>query len=133
MLVYSEDVKHSETGFHQFINSSLVSCLVNDFQGEQLIGSHEVMGSPADIFLIIGSACEESRPEAVFVVGVGEHVVVPGGPLDVLLLQLVDVVGGSGVLEGHVGVVGVHVVHQPVQRLEIHMRVLVVEVTSKYY
>ena len=92
----------------------------------------EIVRCSSDVFFVRWSGCEIASPVGIWTVGVREHVVVLGWPLDVEFANGVDVVAWRRVSEVVlVSVVGVHVLNHGIHGSVIVLCSHVLEVLSK--
>jgi hypothetical protein len=130
MLGDSNGVEYWWLGIHYLIILGLSEGLVQHLESVELVWSMGELGDSSDVFLVIRSAWEISSPETVFIVSIGEHVIVLGGPFNVQLIHSINVHSWSGVQQSDVWVLLVEERNESVDGGEELPRILVVEVLS---
>ncbi len=88
------------------------------------------LGGSSDVFLVVGSAREISCPESVFIISIGEHVIILGGPFDIQLIDCINIHPWSGVQESDLGILLIEVRNKSVNRVKEHSSIHVVEILA---
>jgi len=92
MLVDTKVVKKLVLGSKNILQRFVIKALIKNLLSIQLVRGVEVTGSSSDVAFIVSAGAEVSSPVSIRVVTVWEHVIVFGGPCDVVASNSINVV-----------------------------------------
>jgi hypothetical protein len=91
MLDYSNNVEHSLFGFKHCFDLTIRGCLVDSGQSKKFVWAVESLWGSSYISLVISSWREVPGPVWIFIVCIGEHVIILCGPINILCCNWINI------------------------------------------